>query len=597
MPAKPEAYVAIEAAASPAFSRDGGTLFHLRGSSLPQIWALDLATGQDRALTDHDEKIAFIRRAPGDDRLVYGIDAGGDERQQLWLYDHHTARPLTADPGVIHDFGAWSPDGTHIAYAANDRDEAHFDVMVRPLAGEGAAQRFHEGTNQLAVAGYSPDGRRLAVVLDHAFEQQSLLLLDVIGGARHEIAPPAPTRFASVRWATDGDGLLCLTDSGAREFLALCRLDPHNGAATVVFEAPGRDVEAYAVSPDGAGLATIENDRGYAVLRVGRLGEAPAEIAGLPRGVVADLAWSADSTRLAFVVSGPTTPACLFVFEGGAARAVWCPDPQAEAGIDPANFRDFALVEWPSFDARRIPGWFATPSGAKPSGGWPAVVWVHGGPASQTRANFRADMQMLLAHGYAVLMPNVRGSTGYGRAYTLADEQEQRLDSVRDLAAGAAWLAARPEIDGSRIAVVGQSYGGYMVNAAITEHPELWRAAISYYGIADFTTLLAGTGPWRRAHRAREYGDPDTQMPLFARISPVRNIDRAQAPLLLLHGRRDPRVPFAESELMAAAMRDRQRHVVFESFDYAGHGFIRPDDRRRVYAAVAAFLAEHLAAP
>ena len=437
MPAKPEAYVAIEAAASPAFSRDGGTLFHLRGSSLPQIWALDLATGQDRALTDHDEKIAFIRRAPGDDRLIYGIDAGGDERQQLWLYDNHTARPLTADPAVIHDFGAWSPDGTHIAYAANDRDEAHFDVMVRPLAGEGAAQRFHEGTNQLAVAGYSPDGRRIAVVLDHAFEQQSLLLLDVIGGARHEIAPATPTRFASVRWATDGDGLLCLTDAGGRDFLALCRLDPHSGAATVLFEAPGRDVEAYAVSPDGAMLATIENDRGYC----GAARGAVRRGAGRNRGPAARrrhrprLVGGFCATRVRRGGPDHARRACSC---SRGARHARCGAPIRRRR--PASTRRVsAISRWSSGRASMRSKYRAgsrRPAGEPPPGGWPAVVWVHGGPASQTRANFRADMQMLLAHGYAVLMPNVRGSTGYGRAWTLADEQERRLDSVRDLAAG-----------------------------------------------------------------------------------------------------------------------------------------------------------------
>ncbi|HEX4260329.1 MAG TPA: alpha/beta fold hydrolase [Acetobacteraceae bacterium] len=331
------------------------------------------------------------------------------------------------------------------------------------------------------------------------------------------------------------------------------------------------------------------------MLRVGPIGAAERPVVeGLPQGVVSDLAWSADSARLALVAAGPTAPASLFIWESGAARPVWRPDPQAEAGIDPETFRPFELVAWESFDGARIAGWMARPAGPEPASGWPAIVWVHGGPASQTRANFRADMQMLLAHGYAVLMPNVRGSTGYGRTFTLSDEHERRLDSVRDLAAGAAWFAARPEIDAGRIAVIGQSYGGYMVNAAVTEHPELWRAAVSYYGIADFATLLANTGPWRRAHRSREYGDPDAHEALFARISPVRNIDRARAPLLLLHGRRDPRVPFSESEQMEQALRERQRVVAFETFDYAGHGFIRPDDRRRVYTAVAAFLATHM---
>jgi dipeptidyl aminopeptidase/acylaminoacyl peptidase len=229
-----------------------------------------------------------------------------------------------------------------------------------------------------------------------------------------------------------------------------------------------------------------------------------------------------------------------------------------------------------------------------PAAGHPAVVWVHGGPASQTRPNWRPDIQMLLDHGYAVLMPNVRGSTGYGRRFMESDDFDKRPDALADLAAGHAWLAAQPGIDAGRIGIMGQSYGGWMVLAAITQHPDLWRAAVDYYGIADFVTLLRDTGPWRAAHRAREYGFPDSHAELFARISPIHHVGRVAAPLLVCHGNRDPRVPMSESEQFVAAMEQHQKSVRYERFDYAGHGFIRPDHRRRVWQAVAEHFATHL---
>jgi dipeptidyl aminopeptidase/acylaminoacyl peptidase len=280
-------------------------------------------------------------------------------------------------------------------------------------------------------------------------------------------------------------------------------------------------------------------------------------------------------------------PAGLWIWEGDGARPVW--EPECSLPL-----RDFELVAWTSFDGAVVPGWFAVPEGAAPAAGWPAVVWVHGGPAMQARAHFRPDMQALLAQGYAVLMPNVRGSTGYGRVTMDADDVEKRLDSVHDLAAGREWLARRSEIDPERIAVMGQSYGGYMVLAALTEYPALWRCGIDFYGIADFGTLLEGTGPWRRGHRAAEYGDPSRHRALFDRISPIRHVDRVRVPLLVLHGERDPRVGIGESEQVVAALRARGRPVVYETFGYAGHGFIRPDDTVRVYAAVRDFLAAHL---
>jgi dipeptidyl aminopeptidase/acylaminoacyl peptidase len=596
MTSKPENYTHIGSASAPSFSRDGGTLFHLRGSGLAQIWALDLASGESRQLTHHDEKVAMIRRAPQDDRIIYGIDAGGDERQQLWLLENGQSAPITEEPAAIHDFGGWSPDGTHITYAANDRDEAAFDVIIRPLGGE-ALQRLYEGQGQINVTGYSPDGRRVSLILDRSSLDQTMLLLDVVGGGHHEVPRQGQTRYQSVRWATDESGqLLCLTDAGGRAFMALCRLDPGAGTTTPIYEAAGRDVEAWALSSDRALLATVENDRGYAALCVGPLGGERPVVEGLPHGVVADLAWSVDGTKLAFAVSTPTLPSGLWLWEKatGKARPVWQPDPLKEAGIDPASFRDFSLVEWTSFDKARIPGWLARPAGKAPAGGWPAVIWVHGGPVGQTRANFRADMQMLLAQGYAVMMPNVRGSSGYGRPYIMADDQEKRLDSVHDLAHGREWLARQPDIDPSRIGVMGQSYGGYMVNAAITEYPEMWKAAINYYGIADFVTLLERTGPWRRDHRAHEYGFPDQHAALFDRISPIHHVGKVRAPVLYLHGNRDPRVPINESEQIVEALRLHQKRVRYEIFDYAGHGFIRPDHKRRVYSTVAEFFGEHL---
>ncbi len=580
----PQAYTAIEAASSPSFSCDGRTLYHLRGAGLPQVWALDLDGGGSRPLTSHDEKVALLRRAPGDDRLIYGIDAGGDERQQLWLLEDGQARPLTSAPAVIHGFGAWSPDGSRISLTANDRDEAHFDVfLMDPVSGE--RTRLFQGTHEVTAAAWHPSGDRLIIMLDKTSGDQRPMILHVDGGIQ-AVPHAAPARYASLRWTSDGAAIMGLTDAG-RDDMALCRIDPDSGEVTAVFAPSGRDVEAWALAPGGGLLATIENDRGYAVLRVGPTdGERPV-VAGLPQGVVSDPAWSLDGAALAVAAASPTEPPGLWLWRDGAVHAVWRPDCAPVV-------QNFDLVEWDSIDGRRVPGWLARPPGPPPAAGYPAVVWVHGGPASQARANFRPDMQALLAQGYAVLMPNVRGSTGYGRSAMESDDRENRLLSVHDLAAGGRWLAAQPGIDPACIAVMGQSYGGYMVLAAITEHPELWRAAIDFYGIADFATLLASTGSWRRAHRADEYGDPTRHRALFDRISPLRHADRIQAPLLVLHGKRDPRVAITESEQIVAALQTRGKPVQYEVFEYAGHGFIRPDDRRRVYSAVAAHLARYL---
>ncbi len=230
--------------------------------------------------------------------------------------------------------------------------------------------------------------------------------------------------------------------------------------------------------------------------------------------------------------------------------------------------------------AAAVPGWLAMPASPRRMAGYPAVIWVHGGPASQSRANFRPDMQALLAAGYAVLMPNVRGSTGYGRARMESDDRERRLDSVHDLAAGRHALAAQPGIDPERIAVMGQSYGGYMVNAAITEYPELWKAAINLYGIADFVTLLEADRPMapRAPQRGiRRPGAPSRPVRPHLADPPHRPRPRARCWSCTDAATRACRS--ARASRSSRRLRLRQRKVRFETFDYAGHGFIRPDDK------------------
>jgi dipeptidyl aminopeptidase/acylaminoacyl peptidase len=597
----PEAWVGIGAASTPAFSKDGRTIWHLRGAGLPQVWAMDRDGGNPRQITDHGEKTWKLSRCPADERVLWAVDAGGDERHQLFLRETDgSIRKLTDSPEVIHEFGAWSPDGTSIVLAANDRDEKLFDILVMDIA-TGERRRILEGNHILTAPSWSPSARpgpaTVIVREDFSTSDQRLYLLDIESGATTAVPRSAPTRYASVRWESSGAALLALTDAGGTDFMRLCRLEPSTGIATPIYEPEGRDVDAFSISPDGSLLATIENDRGYSVLRVGpKDGERPA-IAGLPEGVVSDLAWAPDNATLAFSVTGPTAPSGLWAWEQatGAVHALFRPDPKAEAGIDPASLIAPRLVEWESFDGLRIPGFYALPHGTAPAGGWPAVVWVHGGPASQTRANFRPDIQMLLDQGFAILMPNIRGSTGYGRAYMEADEVGLRPDCLRDLQAGREWLASQPEIDAGRIGIMGQSYGGWVVLAAITLQPELWHAACNYYGIADFVTLLERTGPWRRDHRAREYGFPGIDDDVFDQISPLRHVDKVTAPLLVLHADRDPRVPMNESEIFVRAMEERQKSVRYERFEWAGHGFNKPEHRTRVYGAVATHFATHLA--
>jgi dipeptidyl aminopeptidase/acylaminoacyl peptidase len=218
------------------------------------------------------------------------------------------------------------------------------------------------------------------------------------------------------------------------------------------------------------------------------------------------------------------------------------------------------------------------------------VVDVNGGPESQRRPDFAPVTQWWLAHGFAVFAPNVRGSTGYGKAYSHLDDVEQRMDSVADLAAAVEWLRAQDDVAPDRIAIYGRSYGGVMVLAAVTTYPDLWAAGVDIVGIANFETFLERTGPWRRQTRAAEYGDPDRDSVLLRAISPIYQADKIVCPMLLIHGRNDPRVPVQETEQIAARLRALGREVELIIFDDEGHQITKLANKITAYDAVAQFL-------
>jgi dipeptidyl aminopeptidase/acylaminoacyl peptidase len=240
-----------------------------------------------------------------------------------------------------------------------------------------------------------------------------------------------------------------------------------------------------------------------------------------------------------------------------------------------------------------IPALFSLPADA-PEAKTPAIVDIHGGPESQRRPSFSAVTQYFLDRGFAVLEPNVRGSTGYGKTYTHLDDVEKRMDSVADIEAGVEWLHEHPAIDPARIAAMGGSYGGFMVLAALTEYPDLWAAGVDIVGIADFTTFLENTGSWRRALREAEYGSLDRDREFLESISPLNSVEKIEAPLFVLHGENDPRVPVGEARQVAEKAAKTGVPVETLIFDDEGHGFTKLENRIEAYTRIADFLAKHV---
>jgi dipeptidyl aminopeptidase/acylaminoacyl peptidase len=581
-------FLDVPSASMPRFLADGTLLFLCDTPGSNQVFALPpgLAGGAVQR-TWHRDAVTNLATAGGPFAIL-ARDAGGDERHQLHLLPAGgEPRPLTADPGTIHGWGAISADGMRIAYTANNRDPAHTDAWVMDLAtGHARCVLQAEGPHELPC--WHPDDRAIVLEAAPRSYESSLYLVGIDSGTVTPLTPhQGEWRHTKPRWHRDGRRFWLLTDRD-RDFLAVASMTP--GGAPGLLYAPDWDVELCEPSPDQRSLAVVVNEAGYRRLHI--LDSETGAVVAQPEhpgGMIAALAWSPDGGGVAFDLATPTAPGAIWLADaaGGTAREVF------RAGTPPPC-RPYAMLGTPSFDGLTVPLFLAEPDGPAPASGWPVLVWVHGGPANQAPPNFRPDLQAVLDAGIAVAIPNVRGSSGYGRAYAALDDREKRLDSVADLAAVHAFLAGRPGLDAHRIAIMGQSYGGWMVLAALTEQPELWAAGIDFYGIARWKTFFERTGKWRIGHRAAEYGDPVADALLLERLSPLNRVERIRVPLLVAQGLTDPRVPPFESEQIVAALQAQGVPVRYVTFPDEGHGFTKRDNRQVIYAEVLDFLAQHL---
>ena len=342
----------------------------------------------------------------------------------------------------------------------------------------------------------------------------------------------------------------------------------------------------------GGASSSTANEDGYSrlELRDPRTLELREEVPLPARGVASQPVFSEDGSLLAFGFSSATEPPDVFVYDLDAhALARLTVSPR---DVDPATLVEPELHRFASFDGESVPVFLYEPDGEGP---FPVVVSVHGGPESQARPEFAPLTQHLVSRGYAVAVPNVRGSTGYGKRYEHLDDIEKRLDSVRDLASLHEWLSARPEIDGAQAVLYGRSYGGYMVLAGLAFQPDLWAAGIETVGIASLVTFLENTSDYRRAAREREYGSLADDRDFLVEASPLTHVDAIRAPLFVQHGRQDPRVPVGESEQIHRVLTEKGIRSELLIFEDEGHRVEKLSNRIELFTRAVAFLDEVLA--
>jgi len=578
-----------------SFSPDGLTLYYVTEiTGTMQLWSLRpyapahsdpwAAPGFPRRLTYDCDRVGNYYDQRHGRRLVYEADEGGNERWALWDVDGAgEARRVTDRPDRIHHV-VDLPRGSYAF--ANLRDERYFDLYRFTEVGTPEIVFRNDGTG-FGATGFE-DGRIVVTTNRGRSDRNHLTLVDQNGETR-QLTPNEPEAMHGDAQAF-GDAILVRSDRD-RDLVGIARIDL-DGSFRYVVEAK-HEVEDLVVT--GGRFAYALNVDGYSEVHVVEAGK-DRTLSSLPRGA---LATDLIGKSLALAADG-TVAVALARFHEPSEIYLVGPDGTAELAVPaqmavPANeLPNEELVSWRSFDGRTIPGFLLRPRGA-PNGPQPTVVQVHGGPEGQARPLWNPLTVALVAAGFNVLQPNVRGSSGYGRAYMSLDDVRLRMDSVRDLDAAAAWLAESGVAPADRIGVIGGSYGGFMTLAAITFCADRrWAAAVDIVGIASFTTFFARTAPWRRPLRAAEYGDPEKDVDFLESISPLNFIDRIQAPLMVIHGANDPRVPVEEAEQIVSTLRARGRAVDYLRYEDEGHGLAKAKNRADAWPKVVRFFEKHM---
>jgi dipeptidyl aminopeptidase/acylaminoacyl peptidase len=578
-----------------SFSGDGATL--LVDSNLPgtrQLFLARVRGGGLTQLTDLAEPVTGRLLPNG--RILLEIDEGGNERTQLYLLDAEPGaelEPLVVDPRFIHRSPHVSRDGALLAYSTNRRNGVDFDVVVRRL-GSGEERTFELG-GWWETYGISPDSRWAAAGrLGARSGDMDLFLLGTESGEVVHVTPhEGEAEYGAPAWLPDSSSFFAATSEG-RDTLAIGRYDVADATWETVLESPW-DLDCV-LDDVGRTLLVVANEDGRSRLEVRDARTLVVrEDVRLPHGVVEEMTFSPDGSLLAVAFSCPTEPHDVYVYDvesRGLKRLT-----VSLGDVDPATLVEPELYRFDSFDGESIPVFLFEPRDG--DGPFPVVVTVHGGPESQWRPWFAPSFapltQYLVARGYAVAAPNVRGSTGYGKRFEHLDDGRLRLDSVRDLAALHDWLGERPGIDASRAVLYGRSYGGYMVLAGLAFQPERWAAGIEMVGISSLVTFLENTSPWRRAAREREYGSLEHDRDFLHEVSPMTHIDAIRAPLFIQHGANDPRVPLSESQHIHAVLTEKGIRCELVVYPDEGHIIEKLPNRIDAFTRAVAFLDEVLA--
>ncbi|MGI5860601.1 MAG: S9 family peptidase [Myxococcales bacterium] len=565
-----------------------GLLITTRFGETAQIHHVPSPGARRSQLTFFGERVGGAWSCPrkGCDYLLLLMDAGGSELYQLYRLDKATGRHVMLTDGKSRNGRVvWNRQGTQIAFSSTRRNGEDFDIYVMDPQKPESSRLLVELKGYWAPLDFSPDGKSLLIEHYVSINESHLEVVDVASGQRRPLTPPGEkgVSYPSAKYSNDGRRIYLTTDLGS-DFVRLAWVDPAKSELAPKFLTTDIrwDVEELDISPDGKLIAFTTNENGMSRLHFikpdgGRAAASPK----LPMGVVRDIKFKPDGRALAFALSGPRSTWDVFSVEPRSGKVErWT--YSETGGLDISSFVEPELIEYETFDTvdgkpRKIPAFvYLPPKRFEPP--YPVVITAHGGPEAQFRPTFLGKSNYQLNEmGIALIYPNIRGSSGYGKSYLLLDNGEKREDAVRDVGALLDWIATRKDLDSSRVAITGGSYGGFISLASMTQYSDRLRCGMSYVGISSFVTFLENTKAYRRDLRRAEYGDERVpgMRALLERISPLTNAEKIKVPLLVIQGANDPRVPQSESDQIVERVRKQGGQVWYLLAKDEGHGFVK----------------------
>ncbi len=603
-------YQSLRAAAFAGWDPAGkGMLIRTRFGNSVQLHRVYQPEGRREQVTFFDEPVSggFIPKAT-DEALLLSMSSGGSENNQVYLLDRQRFETkLLTDGKSRNNLGAVHPDGSKMIIGSNMRNGRDTDLYIADCRSGGLEMLMQVEKEFWSAVDWSQDGKKLLLQRYVSANESYPAIFDLETKKRTDLPLPGKDKgaFGPLVFAPDGNSIYLATDTQG-EFRQLARHDITSGkyewlAPDIEWDVTDIEVEpatgqvVFAVNADGASRVFLLDGTLKIINRPGRDLFGKVELK-LPLGIVSGLEFSPDGKHLGMTISRPDAPSDAYSFNLETNELTrWT--VSEVGGLNPATFIKPTAVRFPSFDGRQIPAWYYKPRNAAAEKKVPVVINIHGGPEGQSQPFFTGGTQFYLNEmGVAVILPNVRGSSGYGKTYLKLDNAEKREDSVRDIGALLDWIKQQPELDHQRVAVSGGSYGGYMVLASLVHFGDRIQAGIDNVGIANFNTFLQTTAAYRQDLRRAEYGDErDPAMKaVFERISPANHAEKIQSALLVAHGKNDPRVPFSEAQQIAEKVRSRGKSVWTVYADNEGHGFGKKDNADYLRAVEVLFLKQHL---